>query len=311
MKDGKPLFRTSKESLQPRQLKKLMGSKSWYRKKRKVDDSIDKGGTVSSTNVGRRGGGATKRRRLEWNDQTGRQMPTRSVIFVEYSEDSKLAKQIKETLWRLEGIVGCKVKVVEKSGTPIARLFPLTRLWEGSPCARSDCVTCNQPGEEVYPCTMRSLTYQNICLVCHPGGGEKVAKLNTNNKVPGVYIGETARSLYERGREHWRGFRERREDSHIWKHQALHHGGDNSPRFHLRPFEFHRTALNRQISEAVKIGRFGEENLLNSKGEYNRSRIARLSLGELNTEKKPELEEDSEAADKVMEEWTGQKSMDI
>ena len=138
-----------------------------------------------------------------------------------------------------------------------------------------------------------------------------MAKLNTNNKVPGVYIGETARSLYERGREHWRGFRERREDSHIWKHQVLHHGGDNSPKFHLRPLEFHRTALNRQISEAVKIGRFGEENLLNSKGEYNRSRIARLSLGEMNIEKKPELEEDYEAVNKKMEEWTGQKSIEI
>ena len=147
-------------------------------------------------------------------------------------------------------------------------------------------MTCGQGGETIYPCNVRSITYQNICLVCHPGGGEKKAKLNMECEVPAVYLGESARSLYERGKEHWQGFRERREDSHIWKHQVLHHSGDTDPRFHLRPLEHHRTALNRQLSEAVKIGRFGEENLLNSKGEYNRSRIARLSLGEMVVERK-------------------------
>ena len=35
------------------------------------------------------------------------------------------------------------------------------------------------------------------------------------------------------------------------------------------------------MTEAVKIGRFGEDNLLNSKGEFNRSRITRLTLGEV------------------------------
>ena len=38
-KEGKPLFRMSKESLQPRQIKKLLGSKPWYRKKRKKDET--------------------------------------------------------------------------------------------------------------------------------------------------------------------------------------------------------------------------------------------------------------------------------
>ena len=208
----------------------------------------------------------------------------------------------------LEGIIGCKVKVVERSGTSIARLFPLTRLWDGVPCARDDCVTCGQEGETIYPCNMRSLTYQNICLVCHPEGGSKKAKLNMESVVPGVYIGESARSLYERGREHWRGFKERREDSHIWKHQVLHHGGNTAPKFHLRPVEFHRTALHRQLSEAVKISRFGEENLLNSRGEYNRSRIARLSLGDAEEEKKPVLEEDMSMGEKEQTSWEGEKS---
>ena len=54
-------------------------------------------------------------------------------------------------------------------------------------------------------------------------------------KVPGVYIGESGRSLYERGKEHWKAFREAREDSHILKHHLVHHGGVGEPKFHLRP----------------------------------------------------------------------------
>ena len=310
-KEGKPLFRTSQESLYPRQMKKILGAKSWYRRKRKAEEEDEPGTAVAGLQGGNRR--ECKKRRLEWdpNKEEGRRMPTRSVLFVEFSEDSLLAKRMKETMDKLEGIIGCKVKVVERSGTPISRLFPLTRLWEGVACAREDCVTCQQGGERIYACNLRSLTYQNICLVCHPGGGEKVAKLNAEVSVPGVYIGESARSLYERGREHWKGFRERREDSHIWKHQVLHHGGDTSSKFHLRPMEYHRTALNRQLSEAVKIGRFGEENLLNSKGEYNRSRIARLSLGEMVEERKPLVEVDKEEEDKDQARWEGEKSINI
>ena len=107
------------------------------------------------------------------------------------------------------------------------------------------------------------------------------------------------------------GFREKREDSHIWKHQVLHHGGDTAPKFHLRPIEYHRIALHRQLSEAVKISRFGKENLLNSRGEYNRSRIARLSLGEAVVEMKPVLKVDTDEVEKELADWEGEKSLII
>ena len=131
-KEGKPLYRTSDESLQPRQMKKLMGSKSWYRKKRKAETE-EAGPSVT---LGGRGGDS-KRRRLGLEDgRSQRRIPTRSVIFVDFTENSALTKEIRETLERLETIVGCKIKAVERGGTPISRLFPLTRLWEGMPCAR-------------------------------------------------------------------------------------------------------------------------------------------------------------------------------
>ena len=202
MKEGRRLYRTSDESLSMRQMKKVTGATDWYRKRKREDgeDKTGLGGTVGST-----GGLASKRRRLEWTGEEKR-MPTRSVIFVDFTTDSGLAKMMRETLAKLETIIGCKVKTVERTGIPLTRQFPLTRLWDGIPCSREGCITCEQGGEEIYPCTRRSLTYKNICLRCHPGGGEKKEKLDDKVEVPAVYIGETSRSLYERGREHWEDF---------------------------------------------------------------------------------------------------------
>ena len=52
------------------------------------------------------------------------------------------------------------------------------------------------------------------------------------------------------------------------------------PKFHLRPVMFHQTPLARQISEAVRIEKWGEDLILNSKAEFNRCKIGRLTIGE-------------------------------
>ena len=78
-------------------------------------------------------------------------LPAKSVIFIEYSEGGILAKKIREVLKRMEGIIKCKVKVVERTGQPLSRQFPLTNLWEGVPCGREDCVTCHQGGGYCVP----------------------------------------------------------------------------------------------------------------------------------------------------------------
>ena len=76
------------------------------------------------------------------------------------------------------------------------------------------------------------VTYQNICVLCNPEGGGKKAKLVEGLDQPSDYIGESGRSLLERGREHWKDFTEKKEESHIWYHHQLHHGGVGDPKFH-------------------------------------------------------------------------------
>ena len=72
----------------------------------------------------------------------------------------------------------------------------------------------------------------------------------------------------------------------------LHHGGQQNANFHLRPIKFLTTALRRQLSEAVRIQRLGEDVVLNSRGEYNRCSIGRLTLGEDNNQKKDNVVEE-------------------
>ena len=80
--------------------------------------------------------------------------------------------------------------------------------------------------------------------------------------------------------EHWSDFRKGSNKSHILKHQTMVHGGE-TPSFVMRVVSFHKTALSRQVAEAVRIRRRGGEGaILNSKAEFNRCHIPRLQLEE-------------------------------
>ena len=48
----------------------------------------------------------------------------------------------------------------------------------------------------------------------------------------------------------------------------------------MRVIKFYQTSLRRQVGEAVRIRRRGEGCVLNSKSEFNRCRITRLTLPE-------------------------------
>ena len=185
----------------------------------------------------------------------------------------------------LEHILGYKIKVVERAGTPLARVFPLGSLWDGTSCGRNNCTTCNQKGggDKLPPCTKRNVLYENVCLKCNPKAGDGKPLVKPNSSVPSVSIGESGRSIFERGVEHWKDWEKKKEDSHIHKHHVAHHSGTGTPEFHLRPVAYHKTALSRQVAEAVRIRRRGGS-VLNSKSEYNRCSIVRLSLPESGTE---------------------------
>ena len=111
-------------------------------------------------------------------------------------------------------------------------------------------------------------------------------------------MGETSRTVQERALEHLGAARRKAEDSHMHKHQMLEHDGEPG-RFMFKIVSQHRTALNRQVREAVRIRRRGEIDggVLNSKSEWSRSHIPRLVL-ELEEEDMKKLRLAQEQADR-------------
>ena len=157
--------------------------------------------------------------------------------------------------------------------------FPQTATWKGEQCGRQECVTCNQPGEELPNCTKSSVVYESICIACNPNATKKGELMEVKEGAPSIYVGETSRSIQERALEHLGAARRKDTDSHINKHQVLEHNGEQG-NFMFKIVSMHRTALNRQVKEAVRIRRRGgaEGGVLNSKSEFNRSHIPRLVL---------------------------------
>ena len=116
------------------------------------------------------------------------------------------------------------------------------------------------------------MVYENVCAICNEGAGAKEQVVQKNIDVPSIYVGESSRSIKERGGEHWATFKNKNQESHILKHQVNHHPGEE-PKFILRISSFHKSALERQVAEAVRIRRRGGGgSILNSKAESRKSR---------------------------------------
>ena len=98
------------------------------------------------------------------------------------------------------------------------------------------------------PCDAHGVTYSITCTKC----------INDNDKER-VYIGETSRSAYARGKEHLTSLSRKEEGSPLWKHSIEIHEG-HVPGFCMSVTgQFRNDAMLRQISEAVRINREGKK----------------------------------------------------
>ena len=156
---------------------------------------------------------------------------------------------------------------------------------------------------ELPNCTKSSAVYENVCRSCIAGAASDRELQNVDTIVPAIYVGETSRTILERGKEHWQAWRSNKSDSHIRKHQDLCHGGAEEPDIVLRAVSHHKSALSRQVAEAVRIMRRGGEGaVLNSRAEYNRSHIPRLQVEKRDEEQIIEQEQrDIESSRELLE----------
>ena len=106
-------------------------------------------------------------------------------------------------------------------------------------------------------------------------GGTKKSK-----EKKAEYWGETGRDGYARGGEHLKGCRDKDKENALWKHIEGEHGGEKGDEiFTMRIDRGFKKALARQICEGVAIETC-EGQVLNSKAEWNNSRIVRIVIEE-------------------------------
>ena len=95
-----------------------------------------------------------------------------------------------------------------------------------------------------------------------------------------IYIGETNRSAYERGWEHCNDLAKMSNNSHMLRHLVSEHENQDFSeiKFGMRVIKFTKTSFERQVLEAVTIEQERKKNnILNSRQEYNRSSLPRLT----------------------------------
>ena len=189
---GWKLHRTSLDSMGARVRKKLLAKSSWFKKRRKTPIKED----TEHKNYKRRKGGQWEAPKKEQKQE--KELKVKTVLFVEQSSDGSLAKRMREVLRSMEPALGFRIKVVERTGQTLGSKFSLSSLWEGTKCGRGGCTTCEQGAEELPPCSMRNLLYENICAVCNPGAPKKGELITVKEGAPSLYVGETSRTIFER-----------------------------------------------------------------------------------------------------------------
>ena len=128
-------------------------------------------------------------------------------------------------------------------------------------CNDRDWLSCKEERGKGGPCCRSNVNNEVGCQLC-PQDGKC------------VYLGETSRNVYTRGKEHDDKFLKHTEDSFMSKHQASKHPGLPGM-FAAKVTGTFKDCLSRQVSEGVHIRRC-EYEVMNSKSEWHQPALWRI-----------------------------------
>ena len=160
-----------------------------------------------------------------------------------------------------------KLKLVEQAGVMLREVLTQSNPWADIPCDHPQCTTCT--GYNTGDCKIRNVVYINRCLICKESG------INTH------YLGESGRTMAERSCEHQADALTQNKNSHMRSHMLAEHPSKLSEvlsSYRMDIKKKARSALERQVREAVEIARAPPGSLLNMKEEYNRCLLPSISL---------------------------------
>ena len=269
-----------------------MAKENWYKETEvnTKDNKIDKNYDAIGLPGGPRALGPKKSQQKKIiNDKN----MIRAVMFVPYTPNGKLAKLLRENEEKLSELTSTKLKIVERTGTKLQDILTKSNPWQGTDCTRKNCLLCHtktRTGKlQSQECSKRNIVYETTCATCEARARQEIEEsdLGEKEKIEKIksmklfkYVGESNRSSYERGWEHLNDLATLNPRSHMLKHVLTHHPNEDmfSVELGMSVRKFCKSSFERQILESVTIQHErNNHHLMNSKSEYNRCSLPRLS----------------------------------
>ena len=196
-----------------------------------------------------------QRKKKDWSKKGGGIAP----IFVPATPRSELLKRMRKAAEEIEK-EGMKFNFVEMGGRTIKRELQKSNPTATPGCDKPDCECCKNGRGAGGQCHKNNVNYIVTCKLC-PEGKEA------------VYIGETARNVYVRMKEHVSGGGKR---SFIGKHLEEFHRGMEG-KFETKVTKTNKDCLSRQVREGVQISLMGAKGpLMNTKAEWHQPSLYRI-----------------------------------
>ena len=178
-----------------------------------------------------------------------------SVLFVPATPRSRLKKMYGREIKRS----GIRIRVVERSGVTLKSLLQRSNPFRERNCGRGDCMICTTTG--IGNCTTENITYEILC---------------DNEQCSRTYKGESSYNGYKRGKEQMAGLVGKSDKSGLWKHCERDHAGET---FSMKVTgTLKDDAMLRQITEAVQIENADTNTLINTRAEWNMTRVPRMNI---------------------------------
>lgn len=209
-----------------------------------------------------------ERRKKKLRNKMSWYKPHDTVLFCPPSPNSMLANEMKKIAAEEKTLSGISIKVVERAGHKIRSLLP--GMQEEASCRRNDCIVHANGGRG--QCSREGAVYKGSCVTCK----EEKSK-------DAVYIGETGRSGYARGKEHLTAIKKpvKYKSNAFAKHILEHHAGNRNVKFKVDIIKCYQKPLERQVREGVEILRMDADIAMNSKIDFIQPGIRRLAFADI------------------------------
>ena len=200
------------------------------------------------------------KKKHNWATKDGHIAP----IIVPTTPGGKLMKMMRKVADE-EAKEGIRFKIVETGGRTLKSELQRSNPTKTPGCGDQMCVGCSEERGKGGDCRRNNVNYEIECRLC------------PEDDRP-VYIGETSRNLFTRGKEHISNAQKKDDRSgescFVRKHMKEYHEGSESE-FLGRVTHSNKDSLSRQIREGVLIRRSGRR-VMNTKAEWFQPPIYRV-----------------------------------